>query len=194
MIKACVLRSGGEFKPEHVQWLARQVPGLVCLSDVPVEGVPTIPLVYDWPGWWAKLEMFGPSLQGDVLMLDLDTVVLRVPDEPAQTTVLRDFTQPDLMGSGFMYVTAADRGRVWEAFTANPRAHMAACSTWPRWGDQGFLQGHIGHAAKWGDEVRSYKVHCGRGLPGGTEVVCFHGKPRPWGVKPAGKDVWIPAL
>ena len=29
----------------------------------------TLPLEHDWPGWWAKMEMFGPSLTGDVLML-----------------------------------------------------------------------------------------------------------------------------
>lgn len=190
MVTACVLRSGGDFGPEHVQWLARQVPGLVCLSDVSVPGVDWRPLEHDWPGWWAKMEMFGPTLEGDVLMIDLDTVVLRLPDEPAHTTVLRDFTEPRVMGSGFMYVTAADRARVWAAWTADPKRHMRDNTRWPKWGDQGFLQDHIGAAAKWGDNVRSYKVHCRAGLPAGTDVVCFHGKPRPWAVR----NDWAPPL
>lgn len=190
MIKACVLRSGGDFTAEHVQWLARQVPGLVCLSDVPVAGVETLPLQSDWPGWWAKMEMFGPSLEGDVLMIDLDTVVRELPAQPAESTVLRDFTEPSVMGSGFMYVTAADRKRVWDAWLADPAGHMAACAKWPKWGDQGFLQDHIGSAAKWGGEVVSYKVHCRSGVPAGAKVVCFHGKPRPWAVKAA----WVPPL
>lgn len=190
MTPACVLRSGGDFRPEHVQWLARQVPGLVCLSDVPVPGVETRPLQYDWPGWWAKLEMFGPSLVGDVLMIDLDTVVLAMPKQPTETTVLRDFTRPEVMGSGFMFVTAADRARVWDAWLADPAGHMARCNRWPRWGDQGFLQDHIGDCAKWGPEVVSYKVHCQRGVPEVAQVVCFHGKPRPWDCGAP----WVPAL
>lgn len=185
---ACVLRSGGDFRPAHVQWLARQVPGLVCLSDVPVPGVETIPLKHGWPGWFSKLEMFGPSLRGDVLMMDLDTVVLNLPDEPGETTVLQDFTHADVMGSGLMFVTAADRRRVWDAWMTDPAGHMAACSRWPKYGDQGFLQDHIGNAAKWGDRVRSYKVHCTEALPEGTDVVCFHGQPRPWAVRAP----WVP--
>ena len=190
MVIACVLRSGGDFGPEHVQWLARQVPGLVCLSDVPVPGVDWRPLQHDWPGWWAKMEMFGPALEGDVLMIDLDTVVLRLPEAPGETTVLQDFTEPSVMGSGFMYVTAADRARVWDAWLADPAKHMRDNRRWPKWGDQGFLQEHIGGAAKWGASVRSYKVHCRGGLPEGADVVCFHGKPRPWDARAA----WVPPL
>ncbi len=197
MIKACVLRSGGDFRPEHVQWLARQVPGLVCLSDVPVEGVQTIPLQHDWPGWWSKMEMLGPSLNGDVLMMDLDTVVLSLPDMPTETTVLRDFNAPEVMGSGFMFVTAADRARIWETWIADPERHMRENQRWPEaWGDQGFLKPLIGHCQKWQDvaKVYSYKVHCQRGKPDDAQVVCFHGKPRPLDVKRSGRDTWIPAL
>lgn len=192
MIAACVLRSGGDFRPEHVQWLAKQVPGLVCLSDMPVPGVETIPLRTDWPKWWAKIEMFGPSLSGDVLMIDLDTVVLKLPTMPDRTTVLRDFYHPGLIGSGFMFVTAADRARVWEAFNANPAGIMAACNKWPRWGDQGFLMDHLAGSQRWQDVARvySFKAHCSGGLPADAEVVCFHGKPRPW--ESAAK--WIPRM
>ena len=189
MTPVCVLRSGGDFGPEHVQWLAKQVPGLVCLSDVPVPGVDTIALQHDWPGWWAKMEMFGPSLEGDVLMIDLDTVVLRMP-EASETTVLENYADPGWMGSGLMYVTAEDRARVWEAWIANPAKHIRENQRWPKWGDQGFLQDHIGNAARWGAEVRSYKMHCMAGLPADTDVVVFHGKPRPWDVRAE----WVPPL
>lgn len=192
MTPVCVLRSGGDFSPEHVRWLAKQVPGLVCLSDVPVPGVETIPLAHDWPGWWAKLEMFAPSLSGDVLMIDLDTVVKELPAQPERTTVLRDFTEPSIIGSGLMYVTADDRARVWAAWIADPAGHMAACKRWPKWGDQGFLMDHLADAARWQDSepVYSYKVHCQRGMPTDAKVVCFHGKPRPWLVRAD----WVPPL
>jgi len=186
----CVLRSGGDFAPEHVQWLARQVPGLVCLSDVPVPGVPCLPLVYDWPGWWAKMEAFGPAIDGDILLLDLDTVVLQMPAMPTETTVLRDWVEPSVINSSLMYVTAADRARVWSAWIADPAGHMARCTRWPKLGDQGFLVEHLADAARWGEEVVSYKVHCRGGVPAEAQAVCFHGKPRPWQVRAA----WIPPL
>lgn len=190
VVKACVLRSGGDFGAEHVQWLAKQVPGLVCLSDVQVPGVKTIPLEHDWPGWWSKMEMFGPSLQGDVLMMDLDTVVLSLPEMPTETTVLENFAEPGWMGSGFMFVTKADRARVWDAWIASPEKHIRANQRWPKWGDQGFLQDHLGQSARWGANVRSFKAHCQGGLPDGTDVVVFHGKPRPWDVRLP----WVPQM
>lgn len=185
--KVCVLRSGGDFEPRHVQWLAQQVPGLVCLSDQKIAGVKTMPLEQDWPGWWSKMNAFGSSIDGDMLLIDLDTVVLRMPALPTETTVLTDFTKPDRIGSGFMYVTAEDRARVWEAFTADPKGHMLRHQAE---GDQGFLFEHLADANRWGDNVRSYKQHCQRGIPDGTDVVCMHGKPRPWQIAAR----WIPPL
>lgn len=181
MTPVCVLRSGGDFRAEHVRALARRVPGLVCLADCPVDSVATLPLTTNWPGWWAKMEAFGPSIRGDILLLDLDTVVLRMPELPVVTTVLPDFYRPQLMGSGFMYVTAADRDRIWIEFTRDPTGHMGRCRTRACWGDQGFLQPLIGHAPRWpADRVVSWKVHCRRGIPESAEVICFHGRPRPW--------------
>lgn len=189
--RLCVLRSGGDFGPEHVQWLGRQVPGLVCLSDVAVPGVETVPMVHRWPGWWSKMGAFDPSLiPGDVLLIDLDTVVLGLPEMPARTTVLSDFYKPALMGSGFMFLEEADRARVWRAWMRDPNGHMQRCRTRLCWGDQGFLQPHIGRSPRWGSEVRSYKVHCRGAVPAGTKVVAFHGKPRPWAVQAP----WIPAM
>ncbi len=181
-----VLRSGGEYKPEHVTRLQSMVPGLICLSDVDIPGIECRKLQTNWPGWWAKMEAFGPSIEGDMLLIDLDTTVLAMPALPSVTTVLSDFYIPRLMGSGFMYVTAADRDRCWEQFIKNPQAHMARCTTREAWGDQGFLHPIIGSSARWGDNIVSYKVHCKNAVPKRADVVCFHGQPRPW-------DVVLPA-
>lgn len=187
----CVLRVGKGFGPQHAQWLARQVPGIVCLSDVDVPGVDTVPLRTKWPGWWAKMEAFDTTLiGGDVLLMDLDTVVFQLPQMPSTTTVLNDFYRPRLMGSGFMFLKREDRKRCFDKFRANPKVHMTTCVTRDRHGDQGFLNPLIGGSARWGDEVRSYKVHCRFGVPHGTKVVAFHGTPRPWD---AGVE-WVPAL
>lgn len=189
MTPVCVLRSGGDYGPEHVRWLARQVPGIVCLSDVDVPGVEHLALRYGWPGWWSKLELFSDAIAGDLMFYDLDTVVLSPLSVPDRTTVLRDFYQPDRMGSGLMYITEADKASVWAAWIADPDGHMRRAG---RFGDQSFLQGYIGSAQKWQDvaPVYSYKVHCRGGLPADAAVVCFHGKPRPWS---CGAD-WAPKL
>ncbi|MCO5213695.1 MAG: hypothetical protein M9936_28685 [Caldilinea sp.] len=183
-----MLRSGGDYGPEHVRWLAKQVPDLVCLSDVWVDNVETVRMRYGFPGWWSKLELFSDVFNDDLMYFDLDTVVLDVP-KADRTTVLRDFYYPETMGSGLMYIAQKDKARVWDAFMERPSLHMRRCCIG---GDQQFLQDHIGGAQKWQDVARvySYKAHCQDGLPTDAQVVCFHGRPRPWQVR----EPWIPGV
>jgi len=194
----CVLRSGGEYKPCHVRALKAQVPDLCALSDVPIDGVDCLPLESGWPGWWSKMEMFGPRIKGDILYLDLDTIVRGDIDQLrriGKDTVLSDFYFPERMASGVMYLTEETRAKVWEEWMQCPDRHMQDCS---QGGDQRFLSGFMGHASRWQDElpgmVASYKVHvCRRGSskravgngswPEGCNVLCFHGNPRPWNVR-----------
>lgn len=191
----CVLRSGGEYQPEHVQWLSRQVPGLICLSDVDVPGVEVVPLEHDWPGWWSKLELFSGAIPGDLLYLDLDTVVTGCLGgfEVGETTMLSDFYKPRLPASGLMYIADRDKPRVWREWVKDPQAHMRRCRTSQCWGDQGFLAGVL-RPQRWQDQlpgrVVSYKVHCRSGVPAAADVVCFHGNPRPWSVNQS----WVPPL
>src|SRR5690625_7571749 len=96
----CVLRSGGEYKPCHVQWLARQAPGLVAITDVDVSGVRCIPMLHEWPGWWSKMNLFAPCLSGGLLYLDLDNAVergLQAFRDQRRTTVLMDSYWPELV-------------------------------------------------------------------------------------------------
>lgn len=187
--KVCALKLGGDFGPEHVRWLAKQVPDIVCISASPIPGVTTIRPEMDLPSWWIKMNVFSPSMiPGDLMYFDLDTVVLDVP-KADRTTVLRDFYYPETMGSGLMYIAQKDKARVWDAFMERPSLHMRRCCIG---GDQQFLQDHIGGAQKWQDVARvySYKAHCQDGLPTDAQVVCFHGRPRPWQVR----EPWIPGV
>ena len=187
-----VLRSGGEYKPEHVERLAAQVeeynPGVefACLSDVPTPG--WIKAQHDWPGWWCKIEAF--RLAGPVLYMDLDTTIvgdltplLRVSE---RFTVLRDFNYPQRdMGSGIM-AWRGDMGALYRLFAQNPRLHIAENSSPRWWGDQGFIERNTSVRAYWQDvapgAVVSWKKHCRNGVPKDARVVAFHGKPRPWEV------------
>jgi hypothetical protein len=150
--------------------------------DVP--GVKTRPLKYRWPGWWSKMEAYDPEIEGDVLLMDLDTMVRRMPALPAVTTVLPDFYRPDdkrLIGSGFVFATAQDRARIWTAWRRGTPGHMARCNTRECWGDQGFLATFLSGAPRWGSNIVSYKIHCRpQGVPERADVICFHGQPRPW--------------
>ena len=190
----CVLKTSAEYTVQHAQWLAAQVPGIVCLSDVDVPGVKTIPLLHNWPGWWSKMELFRPDLQGDFLYIDIDTVItgdITPLFTVGKTTMLSDFYKPQLPASGLMYISQADKSAVWQQWIKNPASHMQQCRTRDYWGDQGFLRQHLPHQ-RWDNvlpgQIASYKVHCQRGLPPAANVVCFHGTPRPWDVT----KTWIP--
>lgn len=76
---------GRTYSPLWVQRLrnmvARHLSGhrFVCLSNVEIEGVETIPLQDSLPGWWSKLELFRPGLfpgSSRVLYIDLDVVIV----------------------------------------------------------------------------------------------------------------------
>lgn len=83
---ACVLWMGKfrgrRYSPEWVRRLRNMVARhldrphrFVCLSNVDVDGVETIPLPDGLPGWWAKLALFREPLGERTLYLDLDTLI-----------------------------------------------------------------------------------------------------------------------
>lgn len=186
-----VLRSGGEYLPEHVERLKAQcaehapdVP-FVCLSDL--DGT----LKKGWPGWWSKIEVF--TLRGPLLYMDLDTTIrgdLAPLLEVAQKnkfTALRDFNPHSReMGSGLM-AWSGDMSRIYRQFLQDPRGNMERCRNSRFWGDQGFIEPLTKGRAYWQEElpgaVVSYKKHCLNGVPENARVICYHGKPRPWDVE-----------
>jgi hypothetical protein len=193
---ACVLRSGGEYTPVHVEALRAGVAAhlkaphrFVCLTDMKV-ACETIALEQDWPGWWSKIELFRPGIfAGPVFYADLDTIVTGPLDELVrghEFTVLRNFWKPDRIGSGLM-AWDADLSRIYYAFRCNPDRFIRDYKTPERWGDQSFIKDHSTFEperwqAKYPGKIVSYKFHvrdAGR-VPPGAAVVCFHGQPRPW--------------
>lgn len=214
MLIATVLRSGGGYTPAHVQWLHRQLPDgfeAVCFSDCKIPGVRTIPLKYNWPNWWAKLELFRPDIKDDIFYLDIDTVITGDISEllaDEQLTMLSDFYHEQRPASGVMRIPNDVKSDVWKTFIRSPSQHMRQCVVPERWGDQGFIS-TILQPARWQDKhagsIISYKAHVAtKGMPGhhnkrsfgdgslpdGAKIVCFHGDPRPWDV--ARVCEWIP--
>ena len=209
MLTVCtVLKGGGEYEPRHVYLLRDQIekhlPGanFVALADQHLVNTPRLPLKHaNLTGWWAKMELFDPSLRGDILYFDLDTVIVGSLEQIAsigKLAILRDFYRDGVrkpengLQSSAMYLPEDCRAEVWEAFNKNvfqTISHYRARGL----GDQAFLETlWLDKAARWQDELPgqfvSYKVHCNpqwkTGAPGtipeGARVVIAHGKPRPW--------------
>lgn len=201
----CVLRSGGDFTPIHVEWLRRQCAEHMpdwrfqCWSDMDVPGA--VRLQSDWPKWWAKFEIYSRLFAGPALVIDLDTVFVRtleiLPEHEDCTIFLRNpwkdgFRKPEQLAGGFTYLPEWARAELWEAWSVDPQGIMN------RYGgdDQPFLHSLFANKAlRWQDhyidQVVSYKAHVKHlGVGPDTRVVYFHGVPRPYDVEAS----WIPPL
>lgn len=191
----CVLRSGGDFTVDDVVCLQRQIERhsgqpLFCLSDIGLlPPIQRIQLEYDWPGWWSKMELFRPDIEGDIFFLDLDMVIIgdiRPLLKRDRSTLLSDFRFQQKTASPLMYLKAEDRFAVWDTWMQGPEDHMKVFR-----GDQDFLDSlPFGQqAARWQREfpgaVIGYKSHLHAEHPPfpvppeDTRIVCFWRHPRP---------------
>ena len=212
----CVLKTGGDFKVDCVLRLKEMVDrrfqdehDFSCLTDAYIPGVQCILLQQGWAGWWSKLELFclwNMGLHEPVLYLDLDTVItapftLPVPAE-GELYMLRDFLawgkeewKSRWWASGIM-MWNTDLGFIFERALKEGFGYFSKYYEW----DQIFIgkavrdQGKI--LMKAIDDVcvvRSYKIHrlAHEMLGNDVQIVCFHGKPRPWDVEtPWVKELW----
>lgn len=205
----CVLRSGGEYKPEHVRilrsmirmwWPRNSRLRFVCLTDFTRLRAPGVECRklwnLEWRGWWSKLELFSAAHDDldHVWYFDLDTIVvgnllplltyLVYREDRTQPILLSDFYHPERVNSGLMYLPKASRpevqARVLE-YTNNIAQSFA--------GDGDLLDSMWrGRAERWQavlpGHVVSYKVHIrrtsGRAITAPARIICFHGQPRPW--------------
>jgi hypothetical protein len=177
---ACVLKSGGDYDAEYVERLrdgvAANLSGhrFVCLSDVPVP-CERIPLRHNFPGWWAKLELF--YLDGPVLFFDLDTVIAgdltAIAVYPHRFTAVDDFYRPRRLQSNVMaWADATPWRRLIDVYRRNPGKAGRSHQKW--------IEPHVKPIQFFQDlfpgEFVSFKAHKHRQ---GASVICYHGKPRP---------------
>lgn len=189
---ATVLRSGGDYRPEHVRALAdmcrRFAPQhrFICLTDMCFAfahsfDIDARPLREGWPGWWAKMEVF--TLRGPVLYLDLDTVLRRdispiielASDE--EFVILRDFyrgrANRNAMQSSMMW-WQGDLSHLTAAFKPDPRFYLG--------GDQEWLEQHFDRPATYWQDICGKAIGSYKASPRteAERVIIFHGQPRPW--------------
>lgn len=212
---ACVLKSGVwknrlmriKYSARHVQWLQKMVynfcgsnQDFVCLTDIKIDGVKTIPLRDNLPGWWSKIELFREFKE--CFYIDLDTVIVdkfsELLNHKHTFTALRNFSSiknTTRMGSAVM-AWKGDYRFIYDAFMANPMKHIIEYTTSEKWGDQGFVNNQLkGKFDRWQDlfpgSIVSQKINMENNvLTPGAKIVCFHGTPKPWEVKAD----WIPEL
>lgn len=186
-----VLRSGGEYRPEHVERLYAQCEGheFLCLSDIPLD-VPHYLMLHKWPTWFSKIEMF--RLRGPILYMDLDTSVTGDLGPLLEAATQHDFIalknpmkSPSRFGSGLM-AWQGDLSHIYDRFRETPQHHIQRCQTRARWGDQGFIAECEPDPVLWQDlfpgEILSWKADCTEGVPPQARIVYFHGYPRPWDI------------
>lgn len=187
---ACVLKSGGPYGPEYVARLREQLDEhlsldhrFYCLSDVDVPAR-RIDLNRDWPGWWSKIELFGPGLfSGRVLYLDLDTSVVGSLDEIAgfdgRFGMVEDWNHEDLGASGVMLWEAGSwvTDRIYRPFMDAPEGAMRSHR-----GDQNWISGSVdwsGLRSLYPGQIVSRWYECVSGPPEDARIVCWHGSPKP---------------
>jgi len=209
---ACVYRSGGDFTADGVAKLAASIKEHVtvehricCLTDRPDEVKQlvdeAIPLKHDWPGWWAKMELF--TLTGPVLYLDLDTWIVGQIDALCKWVeiktdailMLRGFYRNDdcsgimAWNSDISWLTAKFASFVHNA-AWKEQTHGVGCGGYQ--GDQDYIRQHLRHlqvpivsAQDIQPGIYSYKVHVkDKGsIPADSSIICFHGLPRPYELK-----------
>jgi hypothetical protein len=103
--------------------------------------------------------------------------------------MLENFNDKEFIGSGVMWFKDKAPVGVYERFVKNPRQIMdyyVAVKNGSYMGDQAFIFDTLDRKI---DKIsspalKSYKKHCRGGLPEGTSMVCFHGRPRPTEINP----------
>jgi hypothetical protein len=132
--------------------VARNLPRehrFVCLSntDVPCE---KIPLEYNWPGYWSKLEIFRPGLfEGRVMFLDLDVLVLKdltpVLEFDSAFAMSATTGQPKMKEGKRMLSQLSSSLMVWDAGVTDPLYNhfIEKPDYWMKYyfGDQDFIAG-----------------------------------------------------
>jgi hypothetical protein len=194
-----VLRSGGDFHLCDVELITRHIkdkwmsgnPRIICLCDkisqhYDLGNYELIPLNNDYPGTWSRMMLYSPDMEKyrPFLYIDLDTAVINslekifeLVKDPCMFIPLEDFYQKGQLATGLAWIPANSEkiNGVWEA--------------WKRERGKGFrmdtfLRKNIVPDTFWQrltNTIQDFKPRRSQLLqhiPDGTDLVCFHGKPR----------------
>lgn len=188
-----VLKSGGEYGPEHVTRLAAQLRQhisipykFVCYSDLdfPLDGE-IRPLLHNWPGWWSKLEIFREVETSFYFDLDMTIQgdITAIVERQYTFAALNNLTPPIRGIGSAMMGWAGDWRNLYEVFKADPQYYMARNSfkSTSRWGDQGFIYSQVADIERlqitFPGLIRKYSDK------DDSAIRVFFGPVKPWGVQ-----------
>ncbi len=202
---ACVLKLGGDYIVEHVRLLAAQVRAFttidfdfICFTDYPglIDGVITIPLENNWPGWWSVPEVFRNV--GPTIVVGVDTMIrgnidglfkIAIDSTENDFWMIRAFRPPVRTISGIM-VWNGDWSWLYKKFNYELISRQLR-------GEEDYTNQQLkrlGVTPKVLQDsfpgIYSYKRHCLGGIPADCSVLVFHGKPRPFDVP----ELWQPIV
>lgn len=189
----CLLKTSNEYDLDYVE---RLIDGLksnikrndldyVCISDNPnvSKYCRYIPLGSDYKGYWNKISMFScrELLETSNLYFDLDTII------QGDITDITLYDHKFTMLKGFLSGEPASGVMAWTGdyrYIANQYSPDANdfYKSLKRLGDQGFIADYLGFKPDYFQDLFperfcSYKLQKDKNKT--SDVVCFHGKPRP---------------
>jgi len=195
-----VLRSGGDFAFRDVELIARHIngkwksvvrPHIICLWDqasieYDLGNIHIIPLINDWPKWWARMVLYSPEMEKyrPFLYIDLDTVVIKslenifeLVKNPTMFIPLEDFYQKGQLATGLAWIPAnSDKIKgIWKAWLKE--------GVGPKRMDY-FLRTAVKPDMFWQQitntiyDFKPKPTGVLSQVPDNADLVCFHGKPR----------------
>jgi hypothetical protein len=204
MINIVCLKWGAKYGPEYVNRLYAGIKRNTkkefkfwCFTE-DGEGlfpeVKVAPLLYcnQLDSWWNKINLFSNNipvpLGQQIFYVDLDTLIVDNIDDilsvrSDRLIILKDFyygviKSANKFGSGLMSWQHGKFNFVWNDFIRNYKNHIKEAGTY---GDQWWIEKKVKQAVFWQDlfpeQVVSFKVHCRKGLPKKSRIVCYHGRP-----------------
>ena len=186
------LRSGGDYRPQHVAALETQIEKnstlpyrFVCYSDIYFVGR-DVPLEKNYPGWWSCVELWRQT--GPTIAMGLDTMILGNIDELLKFSLT---VQPDefcLLDSPFHKGEWINGIQVWNgdwSWLYDEFDYEKESAT--RRGEENYLietlierNIKIRSIQQAFSSIQNYKKEYlikGRKK---SSIIYFHGKPRPW--------------
>lgn len=191
---ACVFW-GDKFSEDYVYNLKSAVQRnttiqhkFICLSDRMLPGIDTILLKPGFTGWWNKLQLFDGRIDGHVVYLDLDTLIVDNIDwllsykgafagiEDLGSINSHQSYLKGKLQSGILAFDARAAGWIWDVFFFDhhniTKAHR---------GDGEYLNSAVSNRdllqSVYPSQIKSYKYQVYPNNIDGASIVCFHGRP-----------------
>lgn len=187
------VRKGNKYGPEYVQNLTNMIlahrgvagpfDSILTLTDMEDTPGATLPLRYNLPGYWSKMELFSPEMKHlrPFMYIDLDSFVFDninklIPLDRDRFYMAGGFRNDKVKESSVMWVpNTPEMLDVWYDFMEKPDLIMTKHK---KGGDQDYLAPYCKDIWSTPESgIVSYKAH-GRQEPTGT-IMQFHGRPKP---------------